>query len=224
MANFLTPAVAALVLALPLTANAATIENDNYDLTVSQSGDVVTSNQSAIFPVDIFDFSDPAVIRGTAASTEFEFAWVDGDTFFVSGSDRSAIVGLVFELAGLNFLQGGVPATIASVVFDPIATDLSGFAGFTSIVGPSIEFTKTSIKITLDFIPDAAPIEQEFIDQGIGEEGDLINVAADGVRFFFDVTARPIDQGPAAVPLPAGVWLLGGAVGLLAAASRRKAQ
>lgn len=210
-----------MAFSLPITANAATIANDNYDLTVSNAGDVVTSNQSAVFPVDIFNSADPGLISGTSGGTGFEMAWVDGDTFFVAGLDRVAIVDMVFELAGLNFLQGAIPAGIVSVVFDPVATKLSDFVGNTSIVGPTIAFTASSIKITLDLIPDNAPAEQEFIDAGIAEPGDLVNLAADGIRFYFDVTATP--DGPAAVPLPAGVWLLGGAIGLLAVARRRKA-
>ncbi len=196
----------------------ATIGTDafNVDLSVN-STDVAFAGVSAPSGVSSGDLA-PGTISDI---NEFALSWVDDDTFFFSLTGTFAN-NITIKLLGLNFTEGLLPAFIRNVVFDRTQGDISGFVGNTSIPTFGISFDTNNITISLAEIPSAAPAEQSFIDDGIAFPGQVVNLVGDGIRFHFNVTATP-STGPATVPLPASVLLLGGAMSLLAVAGRRRA-
>lgn len=199
----------ALVASLPLGVSAATINKDIFSLNVSLDQDSV-----GFTGLTAKDVSSGSI--GTVDN--FEVSWFDGDTFVVRAGSGSTIAGLSFELLGLDFWKGKLPASIVGVTYDPIASDLRGYVGYSSIQGPTVSFTDHSILVTLDLLPDRAFPESEFIDE-FGP--DPVNIAADFVPFYFNVAARASSGGLAPVPLPAGGALLGAALIALAARRRR---
>lgn len=199
----------ALLSLSPIATSAATIAGDTFDLNVSLDQEVVS----------FVGLSSSAVASGTVSTVDnFEVSWFDNDTFIVRAGSGFTIAGISFELIGLDFLEGLLPASIVGVTYDPIASNLYGYVGYSSIQPPVASFTANSILVTLGLIPSQAFPEPEFIDE-FGPSP--VNVAADFVPFYFNVSTRTA-TGPATVPLPAGGALLLASLGLLATSPRRR--
>lgn len=214
MNKSLVSALSLVLLAMPFGGHAATIGADIFDVNLTANGsEMLFAGYAApdgIPPDDVVDSGQNI--------DAFQVKWVDGDTFFFSATAQE-ITDLTVAIFGLDFTEGPLAAFIRNVVFDPTQGGFTGFVGHTRIAAPAITFDTRNIVIKLPEIPSNALAEQFFVDAGEAFEGQLVNLAADGISFYFNVTATP---NVASVPLPAGGWLLAGAVGLLAAQRRRK--
>ena len=150
------------------------------------------------------DDIDGADSGGSSVTVE----WIDGDTVDINffGGFSASATDLVTRLADLDFEDGGVTAPVAGVTFGRAGSSIDEFIGdeepgqppLSAFVEPVLSFTGTSFAATFAFF-------------------DLL-LLADRPPLRYDVAIAP-DNAP--IPLPGGLPLLTGALGLLATRRRR---
>ena len=195
------------------SAHAGTLQNDPFTFQLGTASGVrpVIGGIAGLKGFDIAEDS---------GGTTVEVDWVDGDTVDVAflGGFSDDAAGLFYELAGLDFLEAGLPVPITGVTFDRAGSGIDGLLGnldlgqppANAFVEPSITFTDTSFTATFASFD--------------------LRLIGDGPRLRYDVATGseppPVvpDPGPSPAPIPvpaAGFALLGGLAALGALRRRR---